>query len=228
MIILIFMMNLCFSNRRGLHPSCACSSDSSNPAPGRRFQVSASQIKPVRPTSPRLQHQSCGGRPPCSLWLRQELQRVLRHLSPLRRQHTEWPLQGSSPWVHSILICLHEILTVHFFQHVSVFLKNVVVFFLLIPMVLSHLLYPYIMSALLPSPRCLYCCIPFMNMACTKRPHPHSLCYSLLSLPELHPAFTVYASSRSTTTTTTTVELQICKAYFLQHARTWYKRCCVL
>lgn len=129
MIILIFMMNLCFSNRRGLHPSCSRSSDSSNPAPGRRFQVSASQSKPVRPTSPGLQHQSRCGRPPCSLWLRQELQRVLRHLSPLRRQHTEWPLQGSSTWVHSIQICRHKILTVHFFQHVSVFLKMYWYFF---------------------------------------------------------------------------------------------------
>lgn len=114
---------LCFSNRwPGLHPSgsSSCSSDSSSPAPGRGHQVSASQSEPVRPAAPRFQLQPHPRGPPGSLRLRQELQRFLRLLSPLCWQHTEWPLQDSSPWVHSIQICWHQcchlwdlILTVH-------------------------------------------------------------------------------------------------------------------
>lgn len=103
---------LWFSNRwPGLHPSrscCSFSGDSSSPAPGRSHQISASQSQPVRSASPGLQLEPSTRGPPGSLWLCQELQCVLRLLGPLCWQHTEWPLQDSSPWVHSLQICWRQ------------------------------------------------------------------------------------------------------------------------
>lgn len=60
---------------------------------------------------------------------------------------------------------------------------------------LFHQLYHFIMSTLLSSPYCLHClllCIPLMNIVCINIPLPHSLCYSLLSLPVLRPAYNLF------------------------------------